>query len=990
MGRATAVFLTGLAFASITTLSGCSSGSSSMNPPPPLINVTVAADSTSVPAGGTASVTATVSHDSSNQGVTWKVSCSAPQCGTVSPGASASGTPAAYTAPSVPPASDTTVTVTATSVADTSKSNVATITVPALTVSASPATAAVQAGVSLAINASVNNDLSGKGVSWSISPASGLGTLTNATITDVTYNGPATPPSSDSSVTITATSLNDTTKSFAVTVTVPSVTVSVAPLAPSIPAADTVPNIIATVGNDPGHKGVNWTVSCAAAPCGTISSNSSASGGAITYTAPPTPPASDLPVTLTATSVADPIASASLTVTVLAIVVNVTAPASTVQFGGGVPNIVATVVNDPAGKGVTWAVQPCGMAQCGSLSSQATPNGGAVSYTAPTSPVPNDFTVTVVATSVSDVYKNGAVDITVLAITIAVTPESAIIPVNAITALNATTFAATVGNDSNNQGVTWTLTQGTPATACSPTCGTIAPDGTYAAPTAVPTDASVTVTATSLTDTTKTGAATITLTSGTVKIIPASLTFGELKITSTSHPTKTLVVQLTNTGGSPLSITSQTATAPYSVAVPCAASVASGSGCSISVKFAPISVGTFNRSLSIADSDVTSPQLVPLLGAACTGIGCFGRGIRAQLVTSRVLTVPVPTGPNKVGTRTLDLLDVDRSDPYLETGQNRELLVRFWYPTASNKECRPAPYTSAAVWEYLGRLVQVAPPRVKTNSCLDSPIAAGIHPVVVFTHGYTGTFTDYTFLFEDLASRGYVVASVAHTFESTAVQFPNGRLATSTLGSHLAKTLQMDEPSTTLAVAVRLGDLKFVMNELEHLNGSVKGPFFGAFDMSRVALAGHSLGGMTAMLGVEMEPRFGAAVSLDGVAPSAWFGPTRKPIMLLVAGSDTWDENNCHVWSQMRGPRFAVNLKGSEHLTPSDAIWLTNGAIRTSGGMEKTIAAVRNYVAAFLDVNLNAKPGNTLLSGPSSDYSEVEVTTQTQNQCPAMDGSPGK
>ncbi len=989
MGRATAVFVTVLAFASITTLSGCS-GSSSMNPPPPVITVSVVADSTSVPAGGAASVTATVSQDSSNRGVTWKVSCSAPPCGTVSPVATASGNPAAYTAPTVPPASDTTVTLTATSVADTSKSNVATITVPALTVSATPATAAVQAGVSLAINASVNNDLSGKGVSWSISPASGLGTLTDATITGVTYNGPTTPPASDTSVTITATSLNDTTKSFAVTITVPSVTVSVAPMAPSIPAAGTVPNIIATVGNDPGHKGVNWTVSCAAAPCGTISSNSSASGGAITYTAPPTPPANDLPVTLTATSVSDPVASASLTVTVLAIVVNVTAPASSVEFGGGVPNIVATVANDPAGKGVTWAVQDCGMAECGSLSSQATPNGGAVSYTAPTSPVPSDITITIVATSVSDVSKSGSVGITVLAITVAVAPGSAIIPVNAITALNATTFAATVGNDSSNQGVTWSLSQGTPATACSPTCGTIASDGTYAAPPAVPTDANVTVTATSVADTTKTGSAAITLTPGTVKIIPARLTFGQLKITSTGHPTKSLFVDLTNTGGSALSITSQTAPAPYSVPIRCPASLASGSSCSIRVTFAPITVGTFNRSLSIADSDVTSPQLVPLLGAACTGIACFGRGFRAELVTDRVLTVPAPTGANKVGTRTLDLLDADRSDPYLETGQDRELLVRFWYPTASNKECRPAPYASAAVLEYLGRLVQVAPPRVKTNSCQDSPIAAGTHPVVVFTHGYTGTFTDYTFLFEDLASRGYVVASVAHTYESTAVQFPNGRLATSKLGSHLAKTLQMNEPSTTLAVAVRLGDLKFVMNELGHLNGSVKGPFFRAFDMSRIALAGHSLGGMTALLGVEMEPRFGAAVSLDGVAPSAWFGPTTKPVMLLVAGSDMWDENNCHVWSQMRGPRFAVNLKGSEHLTPSDAIWLTNGAIRTSGGMEKTIAAVRNYVAAFLDVNLNGKPGNTLLSDPSSEYPEVEVTTQTQNQCPAIDANPGK
>ncbi len=989
MSRATSVFLILLGFAGVTTFTGCS-GSSSMTPPPPVITISVLADSTSVPAGGAASVTATVSQDSSNRGVTWTVSCPTSPCGTVSPGSTASGTSTTYTAPTVPPASDLTVTVTATAAADTSKSKSTTITVPALTVSASPATAAVQAGLSLPINATVNNDLSGKGVSWSISPASGLGTLTNTTNTDVTYNGPAAPPASDASVTITATSLADTTKSFAVTITVPSVTLSIAPGTASTPAANTIPNIIATVGHDPGNKGVNWTVSCAATPCGTISSNSSASGAAIIYTAPPTPPASDLPVILTATSVADPVASASLTITVLAIVVNVTAPATTVQFNDNVPNVVATVMNDPAGKGVTWAVQPCGISQCGSVSSQATASGGAVTYTAPTSPVPTDTTVAIVATSVSDVSKTGSVGITVLAITVSISPGSAIIPVNAITALNATTFAATVGNDSSNQGVTWTLTQGTPPAACSQTCGTITSNGLYAAPTSVPTDASVTVTATSVADTTKAGAAIITLTPGTVKIIPASLSFGTIKITSTSHPTKTLVAQLTNTGGSALSITSQTVSAPYSVPTPCPASIASGSSCSISVRFAPTVLGTFNSNLSIADSDVSSPQLLPLQGRACFGISCFGRAIRADLVTDRVLTVPAPTGPNKVGTRTLDLVDADRFDPYLQTGQKRELMVRFWYPTASNQHCHPAPYASAAVWDYLGRLVQVAPPQVKTNSCLDSPIAAGTHPVVVFTHGYTGTFTDYTFLFEDLASRGYVVASVAHTFESTAVQFPNGRLVTSTLGSHLAKTLQMSEPSTTLAVAVRLSDLKFVINELERVNGSDKSPFFGALDMSRVALAGHSLGGMTALLGVELEPRFRAAVSLDGVAPSAWFGPTRKPIMLLVAGSDLWDENNCHVWSQLRGPRFAVNLKGSEHIAPSDAIWLTNGAIKTSGGMQKTIAAVRNYVAAFLDVNLNTKPGNTLLSGESSDYPEVEVTTQTQNKCSAADSNPPK
>jgi dienelactone hydrolase len=981
MIRAASVLLTLLGIASIATFTACS-GSSAETSSARVITVSVTADSASVPAGSTASVTATVGQDSANRGVSWKVSCSSAQCGTVSPGTTSSGSSTTYTAPTVPPANDIIVTVTATSVADTAKSNSATITVPALTVSASPATAAVQAGVSLPITAAVNNDISGQGVSWSISPASGLGTLSDANTSGVTYNGPTIPPASDATVTITATSLLDTTKSFAVTITVPSVTIVVAPATASVPAAASVPNITATVGNDPAHKGVNWTISCPTPPCGTISSTTSASGVAIVYTAPPTPPTGDLPVTLTATSVDDPVASSSLTITVLAITVNVTAPTTSVQFGDTVTNIVATVANDPAGKGVTWAVQPCGVAQCGTISSMATPSGGAITYTAPPSPVPSDMTVALVATAVSDVSKSGSIGITVLAITISVSPASGFIPVGATTALNATTFTATVGNDSSNQGVTWTLAQGTTPTPCSPTCGTINSNGIYAAPSAVPSDPGVAVTATSVTDTSKAATANIILTPGTVKIIPSSLNFGALKI-NPAPVSKTLTAQLTNTGAPTLNISSQATTAPYSVVTPCPASVASGASCTISVKFAPSISGTFFRNLAITDDDVSSPQNLPLEGRACAGIACFGRAIRQSIVTDRLVSIPAPTGPSKVGTRTLDLVDAEHSDPYVAGGQKRELLVRFWYPTAHAQDCHLAPYASPAVLDYLGRLVQVAPPQVKTNSCLDSPIAAGSHPVVVFTHGYTGNFTDYTFLFEDLASRGYVVASVAHTFESTAVQFPDGRLVTSRMGSHLAKNLQMDEPSTTLAVTVRLSDLRFVMNELHRLNGYVKSPFFGALDMSRVALAGHSLGGMTALLGVELEPRFRAAVSLDGVAPSTWFGPTRKPVMLLLAGSDLWNENNCHVWNQLRGPRFAVNLKESEHLTPSDAIWLTNGEIKTSGGMQKTIAAVRNYVAAFLDFNLSARRESPLLSGPSPDYPEVEVTTQTQDQCAA-------
>src|ERR1700676_1479799 len=156
------------------------------------------------------------------------------------------------------------------------------------------------------------------------------------------------------------------------------------------------------------------------------------------------------------------------------------------------------------------------------------------------------------------------------------------------------------------------------------------------------------------------------------------------------------------------------------------------------------------------------------------------------------------------------LVDSTLNDPFLANGSKRELLVRFLYPANLTGACELAEYTSPTVWGYFSELVGMQLPEVTTNSCLAAPIANGPHPVVVFTHGYTGTFTDYTFIFEDLASRGYVVASVDHTYEATAVQFPDGRFARSGFGSHLGKSLLEDELSMSFALSVRLEDLRFV------------------------------------------------------------------------------------------------------------------------------------------------------------------------------------
>jgi hypothetical protein len=191
------------------------------------------------------------------------------------------------------------------------------------------------------------------------------------------------------------------------------------------------------------------------------------------------------------------------------------------------------------------------------------------------------------------------------------------------------------------------------------------------------------------------------------------------------------------------------------------------------------------------------------------------------------------------------------------------------------------------------------------------------------------------------------VASVDHTYEATAVEFPDRRLEKGVFGSHLTSHTRSDPQALAYAVSVRLDDLRFVLNEFAALNGGRDGVFAGELDLSRVALAGHSLGGLTTIRGVQQDLRFRAGISLDGVVPDRLALPTTTPVLLLTAGRSRWNENDC-LWSALRGARLALNLNGAEHMALSDAVWLGNGTVASGAmGVEKTVAAVRDASAVI-------------------------------------------
>jgi hypothetical protein len=198
------------------------------------------------------------------------------------------------------------------------------VTVTPATVSLAISNPAPATPITQEFTAKVANDQNGAGVTWAVSGQNckdtTCGTLTNRTTTTVTYTTPNTQPAPDNTVTLTATSIADTTKSGTakITVTPPSISVAIKPPNP-VPASTHggAPSpFTVTVQNDPAGLGVTWLPpsgsGCAGSTCGTLSATTPTS---VTYTPPAVKPSPNT-VTLTATSNSDPTKSDSVTITI--------------------------------------------------------------------------------------------------------------------------------------------------------------------------------------------------------------------------------------------------------------------------------------------------------------------------------------------------------------------------------------------------------------------------------------------------------------------------------------------------------------------------------------------------------------------------------------------------------------------------------------------------------------------------------------------------
>lgn len=254
---------------------------------------------------------------------------------------------------------------------------------------------------------------------------------------------------------------------------------------------------------------------------------------------------------------------------------------------------------------------------------------------------------------------------------------------------------------------------------------------------------------------------------------------------------------------------------------------------------------------------------------------------------------PKTTGNYEIATATYTWTDKDRLEEFSETGENRALTVEFWYPENAD----------------------------------------GKYPLVVFSHGAFGYSGSNYSTFTELASNGYVVASIGHPYHSFFTRDTSGKVTTAN-PDFISSVYEINEindennaekvyHTTRIWLKLRIDDQNFVLNNILELAETKNAdPLFSIIDTDKIGLMGHSLGGASsAQLGRERND-IGAVIVLDGT----------------MLGEEVAYENGSVNLNDHPYPVPILNIYAESHYT---------GAKELAGDEYENFHAVRNAVNSY-------------------------------------------
>ena len=375
-----------------------------------------------------------------------------------------------------------------------------------------------------------------------------------------------------------------------------------------------------------------------------------------------------------------------------------------------------------------------------------------------------------------------------------------------------------------------------------------------------------------------------------------------------------------------------------------------------------------------------------LTGALAAGLTVpLGFGGRAAAAGPVRLVLPAPTGPFPIGTVPLHLVDRSRPDPVRGPGYHRELMISVWYPAHDAGRYPRDLWLSAESTRGLLESADfpgdaASPPF--TAGRLGAPVrrTGGRLPVVVYSHGAHDHRSDATIAVQELASHGYIVVTVDHTYDSY-MEFPDGRIEVPVIA---------DEHS--LGARDFADDIPFVLDRVEDLaagrNPDVDGHplpagLRGAPDPRRIGMFGWSKGATATAWAMLGDRRIRDGLGLDGPMEPLVETDLRRPFMLMTAENTRDVPPVEQFWSHLTGWRLNVRADGAAHSSYVDHQVLVPQLAAVTGMSDEELRdwigtldvgrAVRiqqAYPLAFFDLHLRDRR-QRLLEGPSRAFPEV-------------------
>jgi hypothetical protein len=365
-----------------------------------------------------------------------------------------------------------------------------------------------------------------------------------------------------------------------------------------------------------------------------------------------------------------------------------------------------------------------------------------------------------------------------------------------------------------------------------------------------------------------------------------------------------------------------------------------------------------------------------------------------SMLTFPMYELPEPNGSFLIGTESFIIEDESRLELYSDKPNDfRKTKIQIWYPAETVEGYVQAPWLEDGQVVARGLSKDIGLPffaldhteDIMSNSYFNAPISNEYenYPVIVLSHGWRGFRNIHTDYAEELASFGYIVIGIDHSYGSVATVFEDEVIYLNPDALPERDTTPDFIEYANQLVNTYASDVMVTLDYLEEINDSNNpSRFSGKFDLDNIGLLGHSTGGGGDVVVALNDSRIDAVIGLD-----AWVEPIDQveivngltiPSLFLRSGSWETGENNENLLLLIENSTYDSEFYQIEGTTHYDFAMVymyspLTKYIGFSGSVESRylVTILKSMITDFFDETLKNDPDSQIDAEEWEEVSEI-------------------